>query len=1095
LRRHGAGLAGFAVRDSAGRTGTVTFGAGSAAAQPAVLQPGGFRSVTLRGAIPAGFSGLVVLDATAAGLARVAVEVAPPALRTVSPRLGHRRRLRLCRSRYCWRRRALPPVRAGHRAVAQRSRAVAARADLLFRRLEGRAERTVPAQLQVPPHRPSDDRIAGDRFWEDVYVAFTQTSLWDLHSLSKPFTDSSYRPAAFYHRYDTGVELLGARLGYAAGFEHESNGKGGADSRSINILFARPTLRWGERDGWQFFASPKLYWYLDKEENDDIQRFRGYGDFLFVLEHPRSLKLAATLRAGTFGHGSILVDATYPFAKINDFFPLGWSTATCTSSFSTAGQSLLHYDERAETQFRVGSWPCAEPGRCRCRGGSPVRDSRWICALAGRGCGGKALNRPPGAARFPHSMRMGPTTKRSLRIALVYAAIAAAWVLFSDRAAAALASDAAMLVRLGMLKGWLFIVVTAALLFLLCRRQLDMIVRATLVRERAEVARSLAEKQQMLACEAAASAASRLSVAASGAHIGTWEWDMAGGRVLFDAQMHEIYGLAPGAFAGTTDAWMLLLHPDDREQVRRLNRTIADGQREFHTQFRIIRTDGQVRHVEIHAQVARDGSGRPVRVSGINLDITERVVAERRYRFLTDNISDVLWVVDTDTGCYTYVSPSIVRLRGCTPESLVGKSIEYGLSPASVALIRERMQPLLKAFLEGDPSVVAQTHDIEQIRVDGTKVWTEVATTFIRNDRGGVEIIGVTRDISARHAAEQALRASAVRLAHAEEIAGIGHWTLHIETSQVDGSDNAARLIGFPPGRRWSLAQIRDLILPEYREQVSAALRAVVEDGKPYDIVYKLRRADDGAIATVHARGERDAARRVVFGMIQDITAQRRAEEQRRLRSAALDASALSITIVDAVGCIEWVNPAFTALTGYKAEEAQGKHLNELLRSDRHSPEFYLQIQSTVAAGNTWHGEMFERRKDGAQIPVEQTVTPVRDDEGRVAHIIIIGQDISERQRLQEQVLRAQRLDSIGRLAGGIAHDLNNILSPILMAPSILRETVVDPSAREVIDTIEVSANRGAAIIRQLLTFSRGSGAGGNRLPCSCSMWCATWSP
>ncbi len=680
-------------------------------------------------------------------------------------------------------------------------------------------------------------------------------------------------------------------------------------------------------------------------------------------------------------------------------------------------------------------------------------------------------------------MRMGPTTKRSLRIALVYAAIAAAWVLFSDRAAAALASDAAMLVRLGMLKGWLFIVVTAALLFLLCRRQLDMIVRATLVRERAEVARSLAEKQQMLACEAAASAASRLSVAASGAHIGTWEWDMAGGRVLFDAQMHEIYGLAPGAFAGTTDAWMLLLHPDDREQVRRLNRTIADGQREFHTQFRIIRTDGQVRHVEIHAQVARDGSGRPVRVSGINLDITERVVAERRYRFLTDNISDVLWVVDTDTGCYTYVSPSIVRLRGCTPESLVGKSIEYGLSPASVALIRERMQPLLKAFLEGDPSVVAQTHDIEQIRVDGTKVWTEVATTFIRNDRGGVEIIGVTRDISARHAAEQALRASAVRLAHAEEIAGIGHWTLHIETSQVDGSDNAARLIGFPPGRRWSLAQIRDLILPEYREQVSAALRAVVEDGKPYDIVYKLRRADDGAIATVHARGERDAARRVVFGMIQDITAQRRAEEQRRLRSAALDASALSITIVDAVGCIEWVNPAFTALTGYKAEEAQGKHLNELLRSDRHSPEFYLQIQSTVAAGNTWHGEMFERRKDGAQIPVEQTVTPVRDDEGRVAHIIIIGQDISERQRLQEQVLRAQRLDSIGRLAGGIAHDLNNILSPILMAPSILRETVVDPSAREVIDTIEVSANRGAAIIRQLLTFSRGSGAGGNRLP------------
>jgi len=680
-------------------------------------------------------------------------------------------------------------------------------------------------------------------------------------------------------------------------------------------------------------------------------------------------------------------------------------------------------------------------------------------------------------------MRIGPTTKRSLHIALVYAVIAAGWILFSDRAAAALATDAAMLVRLSMLKGWLFVVVTAALLFFLCRRQLEMVDRAARVREKAEAARSLAETQQKLACEAAASAAGRLSVAARGAHIGTWEWDMAGGRVLFDAQMHEIYGLAPGAFAGTTDAWVQLLHPDDRDHVRRLNRTIAGGQREFHTQFRIIRTDGQVRHVEIHAQVARDGSGLPVRVSGINLDITERVVAAQRYRYLTDNISDVLWVVDADTGCYTYVSPSIVRLRGCPPEELVGKSIEHGLCPAAVALIRERMPPLLKAFLTGDPSVATLTHEVEQMRNDGSTVWTEVVTTFTRNDRGGVEIIGVSRDISKRHVAEQALRASALHLAHAEEIAGIGHWTLHIETSLVDGSENAARLSGLPSGRQWPIEQIRDLVLPEYRKQVSEALRAAIEDGEPYDIIYKLRRADDAVIATVHARGERDAAQRVVFGTIQDITAQRSSEEQLRLRSAALESSALSITITDAVGCVEWVNPAFVALTGYKVEDALGKHLNQLIRSDRHPAEFYLQIQSAIWAGNTWHGEMFERRKDGSQIPIEQTVTPVRDDEGRVAHIIVIGQDISDRQRLQDQVLRSQRLDSIGRLAGGIAHDLNNILSPILMAPSILRETVADPGAREVIDTIEVSANRGAAIIRQLLTFSRGSGAGGNRLP------------
>jgi len=679
-------------------------------------------------------------------------------------------------------------------------------------------------------------------------------------------------------------------------------------------------------------------------------------------------------------------------------------------------------------------------------------------------------------------MCSGPTNKYSLRIALAYAGISAAWILFSDRAVAAFAADKELIVRLSTLKGWVFVAITALLLFLLLRRQLETVARAAVASSKAEAARAIAETQQELAREAAVSASNRLTAATLGTHLGTWEWDMVSKRVLFDAQMHEIYGLAPGAFGGSTDAWMQLLHPDDRDHVRQLNRTIAGGQREFHTQFRIVRTDGQVRHVEIHALVLRDRSGRPVRLTGINLDVTERVLAEQRYRLLADNISDVLWVVDLDTGRYTYVSPSIVRLRGCTPEDLVGKSIEHGLSPTAVALVRGKMPPLLHAFLAGDPSAVTHVHELEQIRADGSTVWTEIATNFVRNDRGGVELVGVTRDISKRHAAEEALCTNTARMAHAEEVAGIGHWTIILATSLVEGSDNAARLFGLPLGRQWPLSRIQELILPEYQAGVSEALRILVEQGKSYDVVFKLRRADDGAICTFHARGELDAARRIAFGIFHDITEQRRAEEQLHLRSAALEASALSISITDERGALEWINPAFTALTGYSAAEALGRRLNQLIRSDRQTAEFYQQIQSTILAGDTWHGELISQRKEGASIPVEQTITPVRDGDGRVAHFIVIAQDITERRRLQEEALRSQRLDSVGRLAGGIAHDLNNILSPILMAPSILRETVTDPGSREVLDSIEVSANRGAAIIRQLLTFSRG-GTGGKHLP------------
>ncbi|MFT3830493.1 MAG: phospholipase A [Opitutaceae bacterium] len=313
----------------------------AAAAEP--LGPGEFRRLVFRGRLPEDFVGLVLLDASATGADRAAIEVTP---RDTPPAV------------------AATAQTGGAAAVEPEAPAFPERRDFglsphdpVYFSVGGSGGVNARFQLSFKfrPIGPSDDRVAGRGFWEDLYVGFTQTSIWDLHSLSKPFTDSSYRPAIFYHRHDTGVEWLGAQLGFAGGIEHESNGKAGADSRSINLVFARPTLHWGRSDGWQFTASPKLYWYLDKKENDDIQRFRGYGDFLFAIEHPRSWKLAATFRAGTSGHGSVLLDATYPFAKLNDLFPLGWVHGYLHIQFFDGwGESLLHYDERADTQLRIG---------------------------------------------------------------------------------------------------------------------------------------------------------------------------------------------------------------------------------------------------------------------------------------------------------------------------------------------------------------------------------------------------------------------------------------------------------------------------------------------------------------------------------------------------------------------------------------------------------------------------------------------------------------------------------------------------------------------------------------------------------------------
>jgi len=211
--------------------------------------------------------------------------------------------------------------------------------------------------MKVRPFGPADERIyeAGS-FFGNLYGSYTQTSIWDLESESRPFFDTSYKPGLYYLRYDTGAKLLGAQFGYAVGFEHESNGQGGPLSRSVNLAVVRPTLRWQRADGWTLVVSPKLYAYLEKEENSDLPKFRGYGDYVFWVEHPESWKIATTLRLGTSGKGSVLIDASYPFRKLlGSHGPTGWANGYLhLQYFNGYAGSLRTYNERLPWQVRLG---------------------------------------------------------------------------------------------------------------------------------------------------------------------------------------------------------------------------------------------------------------------------------------------------------------------------------------------------------------------------------------------------------------------------------------------------------------------------------------------------------------------------------------------------------------------------------------------------------------------------------------------------------------------------------------------------------------------------------------------------------------------
>ncbi|MFC0572605.1 phospholipase A [Paraburkholderia solisilvae] len=198
------------------------------------------------------------------------------------------------------------------------------------------------------------DDLRSKSFLDNLYFGYTQTSIWDLAAESRPFRDTSYQPQLFYYVPDTGWRAPWfARMGIAAGIGHESNGKGGADSRSLNLLFVRPTWEFGDLDAAHWVVSPKIYVYAGKSNNPDIADYRGYADLLIKYGSPDGLQLATTLRKGTkHWYGSVDAQLTYPLAKL-----LGTSSVggyVWLGYFNGYGEDLLDYNVRQHWIARIG---------------------------------------------------------------------------------------------------------------------------------------------------------------------------------------------------------------------------------------------------------------------------------------------------------------------------------------------------------------------------------------------------------------------------------------------------------------------------------------------------------------------------------------------------------------------------------------------------------------------------------------------------------------------------------------------------------------------------------------------------------------------
>ena len=253
---------------------------------------------------------------------------------------------------------------------------------------------------------------------------------------------------------------------------------------------------------------------------------------------------------------------------------------------------------------------------------------------------------------------------------------------------------------------------------------------------------------------------------------------------------------------------------------------------------------------------------------------------------------------------------------------------------------------------------------------------------------------------------------------------------------------------------------------------MTAAARTKQVSGD-YDETYRIVRPDgeirwirDRAFPVVNKRGE---VYRVV-GTAQDITEHRLADERLAEQAALLDQTQDAILVRDLEHRILFWNRAAERIYGWTAEEAIGKSVADLLYRD---PVALAEAMAAVMADGFWSGEILHTHRNGDQLRIESRWALMRDPQGVPRSILAVNTDVTAKKMLEEQFLRAQRMESVGRLASGIAHDLNNVLAPILMSIEILRKES-GPARDALLDTIQGSAQRGASLISQVLSFSRG---------------------
>lgn len=502
-----------------------------------------------------------------------------------------------------------------------------------------------------------------------------------------------------------------------------------------------------------------------------------------------------------------------------------------------------------------------------------------------------------------------------------------------------------------------------------------------------------------------------------------------------------------------------------------LSATLSDGSE--HSS--VIKHENLDKIFQVNSSLIPASNGEEEYLVHVARDVTTDILKEKILQeseekfFLAFNSSpDAININRLEDGLYVDINDGFTKLTGFTEKDIQGKT-SSDLNIWHDSADRQRLVQSLKE------NGYCENLEAQFRRKDGS-ITTALMSARVISLNNVPHILSITRDISKLRKIEREILEQKILFETMFNAIDDGVVVTDTKRKILLANMGMEKTFGYLPEE--VIGKTTEFLYAD-REKYERAGKSIYNEGsaqkdRTYLTEYQ-RKSGAGFLGETFGTKLLDKNKKWIgnLAIMRDISQRQKVEAERDRLIAAVEQTHDAIVITDREANIQYVNPAFEAVTGYTFGEVLNQN-PRILKSGEKDQQFYQDMWQTLNSGKTFTGRMVNRRKDGSFFSEEATISPIFDREGQIVNFVAVKRDITEQISLESQLQQAQKMEAVGRLTGGVAHDFNNILGVIIGYTEMALEDV-EPGQKlhDDLNKILEAAGRSADIVRQLLAFSR----------------------